>query len=308
MSGPLAHADGVTRRFGDFTAVDDVTMTVEAGEIVGLLGANGAGKTTLIRMLLGLVLPSEGTIRLFGRPPSRETRVRLGYVPQGLGLYTDLTAVENLDFVAHAFDRENRPETSEKASKVASEADGRLVADIGLGLQRRLAFEAALGHEPGLLILDEPTSGVDPLSRTRLWDTVHVQAERGVGVLVTTHYMQEAQQCDRLVLMSRGRQVAAGTDADIIGSTTAAEVDPAADWSRAFAVLDAAGLPVTLAGRRVRVADTPPERVRAVLAAAGVAAGVRSVPATLEEKMIIIERAAASGPSAPVAPARTAST
>ncbi|RFS85105.1 ABC transporter ATP-binding protein [Actinomadura spongiicola] len=279
-------------------------MTVEAGEIVGLLGANGAGKTTLIRMLLGLVLPSEGTIRLFGRPPSRETRVRLGYVPQGLGLYTDLTAVENLDFVAHAFAHNGLPETS----KVAPEAGGRLVGDIGLGLQRRLAFEAALGHEPGLLILDEPTSGVDPLSRTRLWDTIHVQAERGVGVLVTTHYMQEAQQCDRLVLMSRGRRVAAGSDADIIGSTTAAEVDPAADWSRAFAVLDAAGLPVTLAGRRVRVADTPPERVRDVLAAGGVEAGVRSVPATLEEKMIIIERAATSGPSAPVASTRTAST
>ncbi|GAA4224550.1 hypothetical protein GCM10022254_04260 [Actinomadura meridiana] len=303
MSEPLAHADRVTRRFGDFTAVDNVTMTVGAGEIVGLLGANGAGKTTLIRMLLGLVVPTSGAVRLFGRPPSRETRVRLGYVPQGLGLYTDLTSMENLDFVAHAFDRKGRPAKSD----VTPEAGGQLVADIGLGLQRRLAFEAALGHEPGLLILDEPTSGVDPLSRTRLWDTIHVQAEKGVGVLVTTHYMQEAQQCDRLVLMSHGRQVAAGTDTDIIGATIAVEVDPEADWSRAFAALDSAGLPVTLAGRLVRVAGTPPDRVAEVLREAGVEAGVRQVPATLEEKMIIIERSADTAEPTPVAPANAAS-
>ncbi|XRQ11832.1 ABC transporter ATP-binding protein [Actinomadura welshii] len=296
MSRPLAHADGVGRRFGDFTAVGDVTMSVAPGEIVGLLGANGAGKTTLIRLLLGLVLPTSGTVRLFGRPPSRETRARLGYVPQGLGLYTDLTAAENLGFVAHAFDRE----AGARDSRVAPEAGDRLVGAIGLGLQRRLAFEAALGHEPDLLILDEPTSGVDPLSRTRLWDIIHVQAEQGAGVLVTTHYMQEAQQCDRLVLMSQGRQVASGTDIEIIGSTIATEVDAAADWSRAFAVLDEAGLPVTLAGRRVRVAGTPPRDVRATLRAAGVEAEVRQVPATLEEKMIIIEREGASAGPAPV--------
>jgi ABC-2 type transport system ATP-binding protein/ribosome-dependent ATPase len=285
-STPLAAADSVTQRFGDFTAVNDMSMTVEAGEIVGLLGANGAGKTTLIRMLLGLIVPTQGTIRLFGRPPTRETRVKLGYVPQGLGLYTDLTAVENLEFVAQAYGEH----TASDAPGAPPGTGDRLVGGIGLGMQRRLAFNAALGHRPSLLILDEPTSGVDPLSRTRLWDIIHTQAEGGVGVLVTTHYMQEAEQCDRLVLMSHGRQVAAGTDADIIGDTTAVEVDPAADWSRAFAALDTAGLPVTLAGRHVRVADTAPDKVRAVLRTAGIEAEIQQVPATLEEKMVIIDR------------------
>lgn len=291
-SAPLAEADSLTRRFGDFTAVDGVSMTVGAGEIVGLLGANGSGKTTLIRMLLGLLLPTQGSVRLFGRPPSRETRVKVGYVPQGLGLYTDLTAAENLDFVGQAFGAHTDP----SAPGVPPGAGDRLVADIGLGLQRRLAFNAALGHRPGLLILDEPTSGVDPLSRARLWDTIHTQAEQGVGVLVTTHYMQEAEQCDRLVLMSHGAQVATGTDADIIGTTTAVQVDPAVDWSGAFTALDAAGLPVTLAGRRVRVADTPSEKVRAVLRTAGIEADIHQVPATLEEKMVIIDRATAQTP------------
>jgi ABC-2 type transport system ATP-binding protein len=283
---PLAEAISVTRRFGDFIAVDDVSMTVEAGEIVGLLGANGSGKTTLIRMLLGLLLPTQGSVGLFGQLPSRETRIKVGYVPQGLGLYTDLTAAENIDFMAQAYGEHNDAD----APGVPPEAGDRLVGSLGLGLQRRLAFNAALRHRPGLLILDEPTSGVDPLSRARLWDIIHTQVENGVGVLVTTHYMQEAEQCDRLVLMSHGRQVATGTHADIIGSTTAVQVDPATDWSRAFAALDGAGLPVTLAGRHVRVADTAPDKVRDVLSAAGVEADIRQVPATLEEKMAIIDR------------------
>ncbi|WP_433325247.1 ABC transporter ATP-binding protein [Spirillospora sp. CA-294931] len=297
-STPLAHADAVTRRFGDFTAVEDVSMTVEPGEIVGLLGANGAGKTTLLRMLLGLLLPTEGAVRLFGEPPSREVRIRLGYVPQGLGLYTDLTAVENLEFVSQAFGQETAPDAPPGSG-------GRLVGGIGLGMQRRLAFAAALSHNPGLLILDEPTSGVDPLSRARLWDTIHSQAEQDVGVLVTTHYMQEAQQCDRLILMSHGRQVASGTEADIIGDSTAVEIDPAADWTRAFSALNEAGLPVTLAGRNVRVADTRPDDVRTALRAAGLEADIRTVPATLEEKMTIFDRATPNSPT-PVASAGSA--
>ncbi|MEV0225006.1 ABC transporter ATP-binding protein [Streptomyces sp. NPDC050704] len=281
----LAEADSVTRRFGGFTAVEDVSMTVGAGEIVGLLGANGAGKTTLIRMLLGLLVPSGGVVRLFGQPPSRETRTRLGYVPQGLGLYTDLTVDENLAFAARAFG-----DSSDAGATTPRPGTGdRLVGGIGLGAQRRLAFDTALGHAPGLLILDEPTSGVDPLSRARLWDTIHRQAEQGIGVLVTTHYMQEAQQCDRLVLMSRGRQAAAGTEADIIGRTTAVQV-VSTEWSRAFTALHAAGLPVTLAGRRVRIADAPPEQVRGVLRSEGIDGDVREVQATLEEKMIIIDQ------------------
>lgn len=284
MAEPLVDVRGVTRRFGSFTAVDDVSLTVAPGEVVGLLGANGAGKTTLIRMLLGLLAPSAGTLRLFGAPPSRATRRRLGYVPQGLGLYDDLTVRENLAFVADAFGA-----PAAVPDDLADVADA-LVGSIGLGRQRRLSFAAALAHAPALLVLDEPTSGVDPLARARLWDTVRDRAEAGAGVLVTTHYMQEAEQCDRLVLMSRGRAVAAGSEADIVGSTTAVAVR-AERWQDAFTALDAAGVPVTLAGRDVRAVDADLAAVRDVLAAAGVHAQAQHVPATLEETMTALDRA-----------------
>ncbi|MBT2382535.1 ABC transporter ATP-binding protein [Streptomyces sp. ISL-11] len=284
MSDVLISADRVTKRYGAFSAVDTVSMAVRPGEIVGLLGANGAGKTTLIRILLGLTVPTEGAVAAFGRTPDRTTRGRLGYVPQGLGLWQTLTVAENISFASAAF--EAGPPVLEPA---LAAVEHRFVGEIGLGLQRRLAFTIALAHHPELLVLDEPTSGVDPLSRARLWDAVHDQAEHGTGVLVTTHYMQEAQQCDRLVLMSHGHAVAAGTEADIIGGTTACEVETP-HWADAFAALDAAGLPVTLNGRRVRLADTPPDTVRTALTTAGITAEVHEVPATLEEKMTVIDR------------------
>jgi ABC-2 type transport system ATP-binding protein/ribosome-dependent ATPase len=283
----LARAEAVTKRFGSFPAVADASLEVEPGEIVGLLGSNGAGKTTLIRMLLGLLTVSAGRIELFGAAPSRQSRRRLGYVPQGLGLYTDLTVAQNAQFAATAFG------VTPELPPVLRPVRDRLVGEIGLGRQRQLAFACALAHRPDLLVLDEPTSGVDALARARLWATVHDQAERGVGVLVTTHYMQEAQQCDRLVIMAQGQVVAAGTVADIVGDTSAVEVSSDA-WADAFTALDDAGLPVTLTGRRVRVAQTSSPTVRAALAAAGVRADVRDMPATLEETMLAISRAARS--------------
>ncbi|WP_433887506.1 ABC transporter ATP-binding protein [Streptomyces sp. CA-111067] len=281
----LTRADRVTKRYGSLAAVDTVTMDVAAGEIVGLLGANGAGKTTLIRLLLGLTVPTEGAVTAFGRTPDRSTRQRLGYVPQGLGLWQTLTVAENVSFACAAFQAE--PPTLEPG---LAAVEHRLVSEIGLGLQRQLAFTIALAHHPELLVLDEPTSGVDPLARARLWDAVHDQADHGTGVLVTTHYMQEAQQCDRLILMSHGKAVAAGTEKEIIGDTTACEVDTPR-WADTFAALDSAGLPVTLTGRRVRLADTTPDTVTHALAAAGVPGDVHQVAATLEEKMTVIDRA-----------------
>ncbi|MFW2512393.1 ATP-binding cassette domain-containing protein [Demequina sp. SO4-13] len=279
-AAPLIRATAVTRRFGEFTAVDDVSLTVRPGEIVGLLGANGAGKTTLIRMILGLLPASEGELELFGQVPSRHTRARQGYVPQGLGLWSALTARENLDFVDAVFG------AGATALPEALAASGnRTVGQIGLGGQRQLAFAAALGHEPELLVLDEPTSGVDPLSRARLWDVIHERADHGVGVLVTTHYMQEAEQCDRLVLMSRGRNVAAGSRADIVGDVRALEVE-VEQWPAAFRALSEAGLLVSLAGTRVRVIGSSAERVRDSLGAAGLRGTVSQVPATLEESML----------------------
>ena len=287
MTGVLLRAERVSRRFGAFTAVQDVTMRLGPGEVVGLLGANGAGKTTLIRMLLGLIATTAGEVELLGGPPDLERRRSLGYVPQGLGLYGDLTVRENLAFSSQAYGTA-APELPAALRPVA----GRLVAELSLGLQRQLAFLAALAHDPEVLVLDEPTSGVDALARAALWDTIHEQAEKGVGVLVTTHNMAEAEQCDRLLLMSQARLVAQGSEADIIGSTTAVAIRTS-DWARAFAVLNEAGQPVMLAGRDVRVADADADQVRAVLAGAGVSADVVGVAATIEERMMVLARAPA---------------
>ena len=229
----LLSARGASRRFGAFTAVDGVDLEVGGGEVVGLLGANGAGKTTVIRMLLGLLRPSGGEVLLFGEPPSRRARARIGYVPQGLGLYDDLTVDENLAFAARAF----RVAPPQRLDPELEAARGELVAEVSLGLRRRLAFAAALGHHPELLVLDEPTSGVDALGRARLWDAIRSAAEEGgAGVLVTTHSMAEAEQCDRLVMLAGGRVVAEGTAAEIVGDTTTVVVR--ADlWEDAFAAL-----------------------------------------------------------------------
>jgi ABC-2 type transport system ATP-binding protein len=273
---PLARARGVTRVFGAFVAVDDVDLHIRAGEVVGLLGANGAGKTTLIRMLLGLLRPSAGEATLFGRPPSRQTRRRLGYVPQNLGLYDDLTPSENLDFARAAFGH-----TGERHRVDVPRRAEAPVGRLPLGVQRRVAFREALDHRPDLLVLDEPTSGVAPLARARLWETIHAAADRGVGVLVTTHYMDEAAECDRLVVMAAGRVVAAGSVADIVGDTTVIRVD-SDDWAAAFAAIDGAGLRAALIGRSLRV---PGAARRAVEQALGqLPAQVSETTATLEER------------------------
>lgn len=278
---PLAETAGLVRRFGDVVAVDDVAFRVGPGEVVGLIGANGAGKTTVIRMLLGVLAPSGGSVRLFGHPPGRQARRRLGYVPQGLGIYADLTVAENLEFAASVFG--TRSAAGDLSDGLTDDLH-RLAGEIGLGGQRQLAFACALGHQPELLILDEPTSGVDPLARVRLWEQIRGEAERGAGVLVTTHYLEEAEQCDRLILMDSGRIARSGTLAEVIGRTAAVQVR-ADRWDDAFRALADADLAVTLTGRATRVAGTTPEIVTGVLARAGVAASLETVPATLEEAM-----------------------
>jgi ABC-type multidrug transport system ATPase subunit len=281
---PSMQAIAVTRRFGSFTAVDDVTMHVDPGEVVGLLGANGAGKTTLIRMLLGLLPTSDGRVRVLGGPPDRAHRRRLGYMPQNLGLYRDLTVSENLSFISATYGT-RPPAVPDELHRYANT----LVRAMPLGAQRQAAFLAALSHRPEALLLDEPTSGVDALSRASLWDTIRAQSERGVAVLVTTHYMQEAQQCDRLLLMSNGKLVAQGSEAEIVGATTALAVHTD-DWATTFAALNAAGAPVILDGRAVRVADTDPGELQRILDAAHITARITAVPATIEERMLVLAR------------------
>jgi ABC-2 type transport system ATP-binding protein/ribosome-dependent ATPase len=302
MRRPLLEAHGVTRAFGGLTAVDRVDLEVGAGEVVGLLGANGAGKTTLIRIVLGLLRPTAGEVRLLGEPPSRRSRARLGYVPQGLGLYDDLTVAENLAFTAQAFGG-HAPARLEDPELEAARGD--LVAGLPLGLRRRLAFAAALGHQPELLVLDEPTSGVDALGRARLWDAIRSAAEGGpvgpagdrlarrAGVLVTTHSMGEAEQCDRLVVMAAGRVVARGTVEAIVGDATTVAVR-GARWEDAFAACAGAGLPVALVGTDLRVPAAEVASVRAVLDAAGVRAEVSLTKATLEEAFVLLAGRAAA--------------
>ena len=298
----LAECAGVSRVFGRFTAVDGVDLAVGPGEVVGLLGANGAGKTTLIRMLLGLLPVSGGSVRLFGQPPSRASRRRVGYLPQGLGLYDDLTIAENLAFSRAVFTgvgpgTDRGPDVPDSLRRYAAVA----VRDLPLGVARRAAFAQVLAHAPELLLLDEPTSGVDPLARARLWETIsQTAADDGAGVIVTTHSMEEAEECTRLVVLAGGRVVAAGTAAQIVGPARTAVVR-AADWAAALTRLEAAGLRAVLAGTApagpaladTALADTAlagpalrvPGRPAAEVAAAlgDLPASVTTEPATLEE-------------------------
>jgi ABC-2 type transport system ATP-binding protein len=283
----LAEAANVSRRFGSFTAVDTVDLAVAAGEVVGLLGANGAGKTTLIRLLLGLLEPSQGSACLFGSPPSVAGRRRVGYVPQTLGLYADLTVAENWSFTAAAF--------GVRAALPASIAGRRneLVGALPLGTQREVAFAVALAHRPQLLVLDEPTSGVGPLGRARLWEEIREAAEHGAGALVTTHNMDEAQECDRLVVMADGRVVVGGTVAEIIGERTVVEVR-CDDWARAFALLDAKGFEVQVHGQGVLRVAGQASAVGGLLSREGLAATVGLVRANLEEAFVAIVSPAAA--------------
>ncbi|MGD2063553.1 MAG: ABC transporter ATP-binding protein, partial [Nitrospirota bacterium] len=212
----------VSRRFGDFYAVRGVGFAVRRGEIFGLLGANGAGKSTTFRMLCGLLPVTAGSVTVAGRDLRRAAaaaRGRLGYMAQRFSLYGHLTVAENLHFFASAYGLAGERHTARiawalDAFGLRGYADS-LSGDLPLGFKQRLAFAAALMHEPDILFLDEPTSGVDPLARREFWERTNALAEAGVTVLVTTHFMDEANYCDRLVIMADGEVLAEGTPAEM---------------------------------------------------------------------------------------------
>ncbi|OJW52164.1 MAG: multidrug ABC transporter ATP-binding protein [Thiobacillus sp. 65-1059] len=212
----------LTRRFGDFVAVDRVSLNVETGQVFGFLGPNGAGKSTTIRMLCGLLLPSSGAGRVAGfeiMTESETIKRHIGYMSQKFSLYDDLSVEENIDFFAGIYNvpRARRRERKDWVLDMAGLADKRdsLTRSLAGGWKQRLALGCAVLHEPPILFLDEPTSGVDPLSRRQFWDLIAQMAQRGTTVFVTTHYMEEAEYCDELALISRGRMIARGKPAEL---------------------------------------------------------------------------------------------
>jgi ABC-2 type transport system ATP-binding protein len=216
-SGPAIEAKSLTRRFGEFLAVDDVSFSVARGEVFGLLGPNGAGKSTVFRMLCGLLPASEGQALVSGFDLARAgpaARSRIGYVAQKFSLYEMLTGSQNLAFFGRTYGL-NRKVLREKIDQIAgglrlANVLGSRVADLSLGLKQRLALACAVIHSPSILFLDEPTAGVDPLTRREFWRHINGLAEEGVTVMVTTHFLEEAEYCDRVALMDNGHLVALG--------------------------------------------------------------------------------------------------
>ena len=223
MSDALAiDAADLTRRFGAFVAVDGVTFNVRVGEVFGFLGANGAGKTTAIRMLTGLLAPTSGRATVAGHDIARQPeRVKrdIGYMSQRFSLYEDLTVRENITLYGGIYDlsgRDIRDRTGRMLARLGLEhAADSFVRSIPLGWRQKLAFSVALLHEPRVVFLDEPTSGVDPITRRQFWEMIYEAAAAGTTVLVTTHYMDEAEYCDRISIMVAGRIGAMGTPADL---------------------------------------------------------------------------------------------
>jgi ABC-2 type transport system ATP-binding protein len=212
---PVIETRELTKRFGTFTAVDRVTFHVNPGQILGYLGPNGSGKTTTIRLLLGLLLPSDGSAQVFGYDSVTQAeaiRQRVGYMSQQFALYNELTSWENLRFYAGVYgirDPERLEGTLDRLglSQIRSERAG----SLPLGYRQRLALAAAIVHRPTLLFLDEPTSGVDPVARRQFWDLIYELAEEGVTILVTTHYMDEAEYCTQVAIMHQGSLIGVDT-------------------------------------------------------------------------------------------------
>jgi ABC-2 type transport system ATP-binding protein len=301
--GDVVRLTELTRRFGDFVAVDRVSLAVGPGEIFGFLGPNGSGKTTTIRMLCGLLAPSAGHGEVLGhdvRRQARQIRSRIGYMSQRFSLYDDLTVAENLAFFGRGYGLRGACLAARTAAVVAmaglEDQERRLARDLSGGVKQRLALGCAILHEPEIVFLDEPTAGVDPIARRGFWDVIGALAEAGTTVFVTTHYLDEAEYCHRVGLISQGRLVAEGSPralregmrAGVMLEVDAAEpltalrllrADPGLGWASLF-------------GRRlhVLVADvTEGERaIRASLEPRGIVVGrVEAVPFSLEDLFVL---------------------
>ena len=213
---------GLTKKFGNFTAVDHVTFSVQPGEVLGYLGPNGSGKTTTIRMLCGLITPTEGTARIMGIDVTKDpeaVKPHIGYMSQKFALYDDLTVLENLQFYAGVYDvpeAEEKGRIDEVLHMAGLEARTKaFTRELSGGWRQRLALGCALIHRPPILFLDEPTSGVDPVARRQFWDLIYQFAAEGTTIFITTHYMDEAEHCNRVAFMYRSKLLAFDTPAGL---------------------------------------------------------------------------------------------
>ncbi len=304
----------MTRRFGDLVAVDRLDLQVERGRIHGFLGPNGSGKSTSIRMLCGLLTPSEGDIRVLGLqiPQQAETlKTRIGYMTQKFALYGDLTVLQNLTFMSRVYDmpsRESRVRIAALSQQFELAAlHKRLAGTLSGGQKQRLALAAALLHRPSLLFLDEPTSAVDPESRRVFWDALFDLAAEGTTLLVSTHYMDEAERCHALSILDRGRLVADGSPdaltAELRGRSFI--IDAPSHGIRGIAAAlknDARILSVAQIGNRLRVLSRrhglSSEDIQQQLTGASLDARVQSTEANLEDVFVAVTRTAVSRESA----------
>jgi ABC-2 type transport system ATP-binding protein len=218
MKTNVIHVKNLVKKFGDFVANDNLTFEVYAGEIFGFLGANGAGKTTAIRVLSGLSKPTSGEVNVAGFDAYKQTeqiKKNIGYMCQKFSLYEDLTVKENIILYGGIYGMPKsliKTRLKELLEKLHfEEFENRIIADLPLGLRQKLAFSVAILHEPKIVFLDEPTGGVDPITRRQFWETIYETASRGITVFVTTHYMDEAEYCDRISIMNDGKIVALDT-------------------------------------------------------------------------------------------------
>ena len=291
---PAILATDLTKRFGDFTAVDNINFAVRRGEIFGFLGPNGSGKTTSIRMLLGLIKPTKGTVEVLGMKVDGDTakiRPRVGYMSQRFSLYNDLTVQQNLHFhgAAYGLDNAELRIRSKEALHMAG-LEGRensKTRELSGGWRQRLALSAAILHRPEVLFLDEPTAGVDPLSRRAFWDLLYDLITDGkITVFVTTHYMDEAEHCHHLAFIQRGKIIASGSPVEIKAEKMTGQVLEIApsDAGAAVKTLRASGLPlheIELYGSLVHVIAPDVRRhenaIRASLRNAGIQPGEMTV-------------------------------
>jgi ABC-2 type transport system ATP-binding protein len=219
---PVITTDKLTKRFGDFTAVNEISFDVKEGEIFGFLGANGAGKTTAMRMLCGLSIPTSGQAQVAGFDVFRQTekiKKNIGYMSQKFSLYEDLTILENVRFYGGIYGMSKsriKSKSEELLTQLGLEKDAKkLVGSLPLGWKQKLAFSVAIFHEPKIVFLDEPTGGVDPVTRRQFWDLIYAASDSGITVFVTTHYMDEAEYCNRVSMMVDGSIAALDTPGNL---------------------------------------------------------------------------------------------